>query len=206
MKIICCALFFVILINYSVQMSEIKVATYDEIKDLPNHPEKLLIDVREPHELENTGRIPTSINIPLDEVRRAFSDEITDQEFELMYGVKKPKKDDYLIFTCRTGRRSLKAINDVIPLGYYKAYSRIVCQFGDLFAKVMDALQLDSRKFNELYDREKPSLDDEIIFSCLLGGRAQKGATIAVDLGYKNVKNYRGSWTEYATKEGLKVE
>lgn len=64
MKIICGALFFVVLINCSVQMAEIKIATYDEIKDLPNHPEKLLIDVREPHELENTGRIPTSINIP----------------------------------------------------------------------------------------------------------------------------------------------
>ncbi|CAG9802967.1 unnamed protein product [Chironomus riparius] len=140
MKIICSALFFVILINYSVQMAEIKIATYEEIKDLPNHPEKLLIDVREPQELESTGRIPTSINIPLDEVRKAFSDEISEQEFELMYGVKKPKKDDYLIFSCRTGRRSLKAINEIIPLGYW------------------------------------------------------------------NVKNYRGSWTEYATKEGLKVE
>ena len=47
-----------------IKMAEIEVATYEEIKDLPNHPEKLLIDVREPHELENTGRIPTSINIP----------------------------------------------------------------------------------------------------------------------------------------------
>lgn len=45
-------------------MAEIEIATYEEIKDLENHPEKLLIDVREPHEIENTGRIPTSINIP----------------------------------------------------------------------------------------------------------------------------------------------
>lgn len=37
---------------------------YEEIKDLPNHPEKTLIDVREPTELEQTGVIPTSINIP----------------------------------------------------------------------------------------------------------------------------------------------
>lgn len=64
MKVICSALFLVILVNYSVQMAQIKIATYEEIKDLPNSPEKLLIDVREPHELENTGRIPTSINIP----------------------------------------------------------------------------------------------------------------------------------------------
>lgn len=42
----------------------IPVVLYDEIKDLPNHPEKLLVDVREPNEILETGRIPTSINIP----------------------------------------------------------------------------------------------------------------------------------------------
>lgn len=41
-----------------------KIATYDEVKDLPNHPEKYLIDVRDPPELAETGQIPTSINIP----------------------------------------------------------------------------------------------------------------------------------------------
>jgi 3-mercaptopyruvate sulfurtransferase SseA len=40
------------------------IATYEEVKDLPNHPEKLLIDVRNPDELVETGKIPTSINIP----------------------------------------------------------------------------------------------------------------------------------------------
>lgn len=40
------------------------IATYEEIKDLPNHPEKYLIDVRDPPELAETGQIPTSINIP----------------------------------------------------------------------------------------------------------------------------------------------
>lgn len=42
----------------------VEIATYDEVKDLPNHPEKVLIDVREPNELQETGQIPTSINIP----------------------------------------------------------------------------------------------------------------------------------------------
>lgn len=44
--------------------SSVEIATYEEIKDLPNHPEKLLIDVREPAEIAETGSIPTSINIP----------------------------------------------------------------------------------------------------------------------------------------------
>lgn len=42
----------------------VEIATYEEVKDLPNHPEKVLIDVREPNELAETGQIPTSINIP----------------------------------------------------------------------------------------------------------------------------------------------
>lgn len=42
----------------------IPVAYYDEIKDLPHHREKLLVDVREPSELQQTGRIPMSINVP----------------------------------------------------------------------------------------------------------------------------------------------
>ena len=48
--------------NFSDDSS--KIAFYEEIKDLPNHKEKLLIDVREPQELIDTGIIPTSINIP----------------------------------------------------------------------------------------------------------------------------------------------
>ena len=43
---------------------DIPISNYDEIKDLPNHPEKLLIDVREPSELQETTQVPTSINIP----------------------------------------------------------------------------------------------------------------------------------------------
>lgn len=40
------------------------MATYEEVKDIPNHPEKYLVDVRNTNELENTGVIPGSLNIP----------------------------------------------------------------------------------------------------------------------------------------------
>jgi 3-mercaptopyruvate sulfurtransferase SseA len=46
------------------KMSSVAIATYEEVKELPKHPEKLLIDVREPAEIAETGKIPTSINIP----------------------------------------------------------------------------------------------------------------------------------------------
>lgn len=39
-------------------------ATLEEIENLPNNPDVLLIDVRDPPEIKSTGLIPTSINIP----------------------------------------------------------------------------------------------------------------------------------------------
>jgi len=130
--------------NSEVKMSTIEIATYEEVKDLPNHPEKLLIDVREPSEIEETGSIPRSVNIPrkfsllwvdkdwltftidvrcndsVGQIGRALSDQISDREFEFLYRVKKPKLDDKLIFSCRTGNRSNQAIQHVLPLGYSK--------------------------------------------------------------------------------------
>lgn len=40
------------------------VVTIDEIEKLPERPEVLLIDVRDPPEIKSTGLIPCSINIP----------------------------------------------------------------------------------------------------------------------------------------------
>lgn len=45
-------------------LSQSQIVSYEEVKALPRHPEKILVDVREPEELSATGVIPTSINIP----------------------------------------------------------------------------------------------------------------------------------------------
>lgn len=59
---------------YSTDVAQITVpiVSYEEVKDLPNHPEKILIDVREPNELQETGIIPTSINIPCKKIFTFF--------------------------------------------------------------------------------------------------------------------------------------
>lgn len=45
-------------------MANVPIVTYETVKDLPNHPEILLVDVREVQEIQETGIIPTSIAVP----------------------------------------------------------------------------------------------------------------------------------------------
>ncbi|KAH8243015.1 hypothetical protein KR032_003715 [Drosophila birchii] len=113
----------------------IGIVDYDVVKKLPSEPQKLLIDVREPEELQETGQIPSSINIPL--------------------GV------------------------------------------------VSQELAASEQVFKSKYGREKPLPDTEIIFHCKIGKRSLKAAQSAAALGYRNVKNYEGSWLDWAQREGL---
>uniref|UniRef100_A0A182X3L5 Rhodanese domain-containing protein n=1 Tax=Anopheles quadriannulatus TaxID=34691 RepID=A0A182X3L5_ANOQN len=161
--------------NACYSANTMSIATYEEVLDLPNHPEKLLIDVRNPDELADTGKIPTSINIPLDKVKQAFGPETSDEAFAQQYGVPKPGLDHYLILSCRTGRR---------------------------MPQLEEGLKLDDEAFKAKFGRDKPSTSTEVIFHCKMGGRAQKATDLASSLGFTNARNYKGSWTEWAEKQG----
>ncbi|CAG9772888.1 unnamed protein product [Ceutorhynchus assimilis] len=59
---------------------------------------------------------------------------------------------------------------------------------------------LTNEQFSKKYGHEKPDKDTPIIFSCMKGGRSTKAEEIALKLGYKNIKNFTGGWTEWAEK------
>lgn len=44
----------------------------------------------------------------------------SDFEFEKLYSVPKPKVDDHLVFSCRSGKRSFQALQKALSLGYSK--------------------------------------------------------------------------------------
>uniref|UniRef100_A0A182NH53 Rhodanese domain-containing protein n=1 Tax=Anopheles dirus TaxID=7168 RepID=A0A182NH53_9DIPT len=180
------------------RVNNMSIATYEEVLDLPNHPEKLLIDVRNPNELEETGKIPTSINIPLDVVTKAFGPETSEAEFAQRYGVAKPGLDHYLILSCRTGRRSQMALDAIAELGYRNYLLAIPC----VFPQLEEGLKLADEEFKAKFGREKPGTGMEVIFHCKMGGRAQKATDLATSLGFTNARNYKGSWTEWAEKQG----
>ncbi|XP_050537367.1 rhodanese domain-containing protein CG4456-like isoform X2 [Daktulosphaira vitifoliae] len=93
-------------INYSKLLSLINLKT-------------LIIDVREKEEINSSGTLPNSINIPLKEVDTALS--LTDEEFEKQYNVPKPNLiETEIIFSCAAGVRSYKAATIAKGKGFTK--------------------------------------------------------------------------------------
>ncbi|XP_064455784.1 thiosulfate sulfurtransferase/rhodanese-like domain-containing protein 3 [Ornithodoros turicata] len=93
---------------------------FEEYKKLLATKDALLIDVREPKELVDDGRIPGTINIPLNDVGAAF--ELSDAQFLQKYGRQKPAEDDpNIVFNCRRGIRATSAMQAAHSKGYKQA-------------------------------------------------------------------------------------
>ncbi|XP_036403489.1 thiosulfate:glutathione sulfurtransferase-like isoform X2 [Megalops cyprinoides] len=98
-----------------------KEITYNELKGLLGTSSNLLlIDVRTKEEVQR-GKIPGSINIPLDTVE---SDLVLDPAaFQAKFGVPKPPLDSpELVFHCQTGRRAGMAMEKARSLGFQRCW------------------------------------------------------------------------------------
>ncbi|XP_011556032.3 rhodanese domain-containing protein CG4456 isoform X1 [Plutella xylostella] len=93
-----------------------RVVSYEDVMKNLNKPEKVIIDVRNPDEVNSTGKIPSSINIPLGSVQDVLS--MSDEQFRQNYQRNKPACDDELIFYCRSGKRSTEALDKALKLGF----------------------------------------------------------------------------------------
>ncbi|XP_053760600.1 thiosulfate sulfurtransferase/rhodanese-like domain-containing protein 3 isoform X1 [Panthera pardus] len=93
-----------------------KDVTYKELKSLLNSRQITLIDVRERWEIVEYGKIPGSVNIPLDEVGEAL--QMNPKDFKEKYNEVKPSKSDSLVFSCLAGVRSKKAMDTAVSLGF----------------------------------------------------------------------------------------
>jgi rhodanese-related sulfurtransferase len=103
-------------------MNEIK---RDELKQLietqqtlgENSP-VLLVDVREPFEVQTYGSIPTAINIPMNEADKELF--LSPELFRQKYG-KNISKDKKIIFYCRSGTRSEAVVKSAFDKGFVNA-------------------------------------------------------------------------------------
>jgi len=98
-------------INFPTQVS------FQALKKLLDLKRVVLIDVRRPDELSTVGKIPGSVNVPINEIPDAFK--LSAAEFKEKYSFDLPSPDaKNIVLTCRSGGRILTARKHMEPLGY----------------------------------------------------------------------------------------
>lgn len=96
-----------------------KDVTTSDVEQMVNNNTGILLDVRNPNELEETGKIGDAINVPLGEIVEAFK--LSDAEFQAKYAAPLPPKDvEDMVVYCRSGVRAANACAELIELGYLK--------------------------------------------------------------------------------------
>ena len=73
------------------------VVDFDKVKEMKEST--LVVDVRNPGELKETGKIPDSYNVPLPELGEAFN--MDSATFKDKYGFQLPEKDAQIILSCK---------------------------------------------------------------------------------------------------------
>lgn len=84
------------------------ISTKDLQWIIQNEKDFVLVDVREPYELEETGYLPGAVNIPVGQV---------EQKLNTL-----PKTGKMILY-CRTGRRSADAAKFLAGKGYTNVYN-----------------------------------------------------------------------------------
>lgn len=84
-----------------------RVVSYEDMLRVINQPEKVIIDVRNPDEVNDT----------VSSVQNVLTT-MSDDEFRQQYQRSKPSASDELIFYCQSGRRSSEALDKALKLGY----------------------------------------------------------------------------------------
>jgi rhodanese-related sulfurtransferase len=81
----------------------------------------VVIDVREMHEIEFTGKVsPNTLSLPLQKLMQLNVFELDEDEFEEICGFDKPTPDETLVFSCAAGIRSVHAAQFAAQSGYTK--------------------------------------------------------------------------------------
>ncbi|CAK9814419.1 Thiosulfate sulfurtransferase/rhodanese-like domain-containing protein 3 [Anthophora plagiata] len=97
---------------------------YDGILKAQNDSNVLIIDVREKEEIDETGKLPGSIHIPMGEVANTLLS-LTENDFKDKFNRSKPSKDTKIILSCRSGKRSGMVQEEIQKLGYENAYNYV---------------------------------------------------------------------------------
>ncbi|GAU98950.1 hypothetical protein RvY_10020 [Ramazzottius varieornatus] len=95
------------------------IVSYEYVKELAESGKGIIIDVRRPEERDTDGSIPSTVNIPLNDIAEAFA--MSPEELSSKYGLNIHDVNDEIIFHCRSGARSQQAMEIARNNGYRSA-------------------------------------------------------------------------------------
>jgi 3-mercaptopyruvate sulfurtransferase SseA len=103
----------------ALQFDQVKQIVSDLQRSAPCASNIVLIDVRSPGEIRETGLIPFAINIPVEAVATVLREDYDKDEFEDVFGREKPTQQGHrLVFYCKSGGRSAIACSMAESLGF----------------------------------------------------------------------------------------
>lgn len=99
-----------------------RILSYEDVERITQKDAKnwTLVDVREPHELHDSGRIPGAVNVPVTSAPHSFH--LPPPEFEQLHGFQKPDLDRRIVVYCKAGVRSKAAAGLARDAGYSDVY------------------------------------------------------------------------------------
>ncbi|KAK0083360.1 hypothetical protein PV325_008927 [Microctonus aethiopoides] len=92
------------------------VLSYEELLQAQKNNNVLIIDVREQREINETGKLPGSIHIPMGNVANMLN--LTDDQFKKQFEKPKPNKDTQIILSCKSGMRSATVQQELQKLAH----------------------------------------------------------------------------------------
>ncbi|XP_078046899.1 rhodanese domain-containing protein CG4456 isoform X1 [Augochlora pura] len=100
------------------------IVHYKDVIEAQKNDSVLIIDVREQNEIDETGKLPGSIHIPMGDVSNTLLN-LSDKDFRNKFDKEKPTKNTKIILSCRSGKRSAMVQEEIQKLGFQNAYNYI---------------------------------------------------------------------------------
>ncbi|XP_076670604.1 rhodanese domain-containing protein CG4456 isoform X1 [Andrena cerasifolii] len=97
---------------------------YKDILEAQKDDSVFIIDVREESEIDETGKLPGSIHIPMGTVAAALTN-LSEADFKAIFDKEKPLKNTKIILSCRSGTRSAMVQDEIQKLGYNNVYNYV---------------------------------------------------------------------------------
>ncbi|KAF7397212.1 hypothetical protein HZH68_008434 [Vespula germanica] len=95
---------------------------YNDILEAQKNDSVLIIDVREPSEIDETGKLPGSVHIPMGDVANTLTN-LSEEDFVKKFNKSKPNNNTKIILSCRSGKRSGMVQEELQKIGYENVYN-----------------------------------------------------------------------------------